>query len=71
MLHEVLHGVLHEGWLHEGGAHGLCSNHHDDEMRVEDLRLHEGDSEVLRHRHTWKAMRPCSTLSSCRKSTSH
>ena len=46
--HEVLHGVLHEGWLHEGGAHGLCSNHDDDEVEVEDLRLHEGDSEILR-----------------------
>ena len=45
----MLHEVLYEGWLYEGKAHGLCSNHHDDEVGVEDLRLHEGDSEILRH----------------------
>ena len=34
-------------------VHKLCRNHPDDEIRMEDLRLHEeGDNEVLRHRHT-------------------
>ena len=40
----MLHGVLHE-LLHEGGLHEVCSNHHDDEVGMEDLRLHESDSE--------------------------
>ena len=46
MLHEVLYGVLYEV------IHELCNNHDDDEIEVEDLRAHEGDSEILRHRHT-------------------
>ena len=65
VLYEVLHEVLHEGWLHKEGAHGLCSNHDDEEIKV-DLRLHEDDSEILRYRHKWKATRPCSILFSCR-----
>ena len=50
MLHEILHEMLYE-MLYEKRIHELCSNHHDDEIKMKNLRLHESDSEILRHRH--------------------
>ena len=51
MLYGVLYEVLHER------VYELCSNHHDDEVRVKNLRL---------YRHTWKVTRLCSIVFSCR-----
>ena len=48
----MLHEVLYERWLYEERIyerkiHELCSNHHNNEIKIKDLRLYENENEIL------------------------
>ena len=44
MLYEILYKMLYKREIYK-----LCNNHHDNEIKIKDLRLHESDSEILRY----------------------